>query len=82
MQLKYTSFSSISMSRPSSSVRHFTDRENERSILDGRMRCASVRMLWGKEVNTPSIDRFAASGLLFQNAYCNIPEVELHAPAY
>lgn len=26
-----------------------------------------------KEVKTPNIDRFAASGLLFQNAYCNIP---------
>ena len=26
-----------------------------------------------KEVKTPNIDRFAASGLLFHNAYCNIP---------
>lgn len=30
-------------------------------------------MLWGKRSKDPNIDRFAASGLLFQNAYCNIP---------
>ena len=26
-----------------------------------------------KEVKTPNMDRLAASGVLFQNAYCNIP---------
>ncbi|BEG98978.1 iduronate-2-sulfatase [Bacteroides sedimenti] len=26
-----------------------------------------------KEIKTPNIDRLAASGILFQNAYCNIP---------
>ena len=73
MQLKYTLFSSISMLAFSSlSVFSQTEKMNVLFLMADDMRpelgCYGV-----KEVKTPNIDRFAASGLLFQNAYCNIP---------
>ena len=72
MQLKYTLFSSISMLAFSSlSVFSQTEKMNVLFLMADDMRpelgCYGV-----KEVKTPNIDRFA-SGLLFQNAYCNIP---------
>ena len=72
MQLKYTLFSSISMLAFSSlSVFSQTEKMNVLFLMADDMRpelgCYGV-----KEVKTPNIDRFAASGLLFQNAYCNI----------
>ena len=69
MQLKYTLFSSISMLAFSSlSVFSQTEKMNVLFLMADDMRpelgCYGV-----KEVKTPNIDRFAASGLLFQNAY-------------
>ena len=66
MQLKYTLFSSISMLAFSSlSVFSQTEKMNVLFLMADDMRpelgCYGV-----KEVKTPNIDRFAASGLLFQ----------------
>ena len=70
MQLKYTLFSSISMLAFSSlSVFSQTEKMNVLFLMADDMRpelgCYGV-----KEVKTHKIDRYAASGLLFQNAYC------------
>ena len=77
MQLKYTLFSSISMLAFSSlSVFSQTEKMNVLFLMADDMRpelgCYGV-----KEVKTPNIDRFAASGLLFQNAYCNIHTIQI-----
>jgi Arylsulfatase A and related enzymes len=56
-----------------SSIAHAADKPNIIYIFTDQQTANAMSCANNTDINTPNLDRLAAAGLIFQNAYCTAP---------